>query len=208
MSNLSPFQSTFKWALESTWPMLCLFIVILVVSRLSYIIINKKRIVLYNDIFVLVSILYVLLLYFMLLSTDYASLGINLYPYREMSRYVIGSTAFFYNVIGNILIFIPFGFILSHSIKASRIKHIVIPSFIVSLSVEIVQYYIGRTFDVDDVILNTVGALVGFMIYISFRHFRDKLPNSLKKEWFYNTLAVLTLLGGIIFIISIWWVKL
>lgn len=208
MGNLSPFHSTLKWALESTWPMLTLFLVIIMISRISYIIINKEKVVLYKDIFILLSILYLLMLYFMLLSTEYSTSGVNLHIFREMSRYRIGSKSFFYNVIGNIILFVPFGFILSNSIKAKKIRHIIIPSFIVSLSAEIIQYQIGRAFDVDDVLLNTMGALIGFMIYISMREIKYKLPEFLRKDWFYNILSILLLIGVILLIISIWLVKL
>ena len=46
------------------------------------------------------------------------------------------------------------------------------------------------------------------MIYISLREIKYKLPEFLKKEWFYNTLAILLLIGVIMLIVSIWWVKL
>ena len=208
MGNLSPFHSTLKWALESTWPMLTLFIVIIMISRISYIIINKKKVVLYKDVFILLSILYLLMLYFMLLSTEYSTSGVNLHIFREMSRYSIGSKSFFYNVMGNIALFVPFGFILSYFIKANKIRHVIIPSFIVSFSAEIIQYQIGRAFDVDDIILNTTGALIGFMIYISLREIKHKLPEFLQKNWFYNTLSIILLAGVIMLIVSIWLVKL
>ncbi len=208
MENLTPFHSTLKWALESTWPMLTLFIVIIMISRISYIIINKEKVVLYKDIFILLSILYLLMLYFMLLSTENSTKGINFQIFREMARYRIGSKLFFHNVIGNIVLFVPFGFILSYFIKARKIRHVVIPSFIVSLSAEIIQYQIGRAFDVDDVILNTMGALIGFMIYISLREIKNLLPEVLKKDWFYNTLSILMLIGVTMLIVSIWLVKL
>ncbi len=205
MKNLSPFYQTLKWALEETWPMLMLFLVILTVTRITDIIINKKKIILYRDILTLLSIIYILMLYFLLLSTDFAASGMNYIPFREMTRYSIGSKSFFYNVIGNIALFIPFGFIISEFLKAKKISHVIIPSFIISLSAEIIQLKIGRAIDVDDIILNTVGALIGFMIFISLREINNKLPEVLKKNWFYNIFAILLLAGVIIIIGGIWW---
>ncbi len=205
MENLSPFYDTLKWAFEETWPMLILFIIILVVTRVTYIIINKKEIVLYRDILSLISISYILLLYFLLLSTEFASSGINFIPFREMTRYEIASKAFFYNVIGNIAVFIPFGFIVADFVKAKKIRHVIIPCIIVSLSVEIIQLFIGRAFDVDDVILNTLGGLLGFIIYISLYGLREKLPGFLKKNWFYNIISVIMLVALGILISSLWW---
>lgn len=205
MKNLSPFYRTLKWALEETWPMLSLFLVIITVTRITDIMINKKKIVLYRDILTLLSIIYILMLYFLLLSTEFATTGVNLIPFREMTRYSIGSKSFFYNVIGNIVLFIPFGFIICDFFKGKKIKHVVIPSFITSLSAELIQFQIGRAFDVDDVILNTLGALIGFMIYISIQQIRKKLPEVLQKNWFYNIFAVLLLTVVVLVIGGIWW---
>ena len=38
-------------------------------------------------------------------------------------------------------------------------------SFLVSITIEFVQLNIGRSFDVDDIILNTIGATFGYLIY-------------------------------------------
>ena len=205
MKNLSPFYQTLKWALVETWPMLALLIVIITITRFSDIIINKKKIVLYRDILSLLSIMYILMLYFLLLSTEFAASGVNLIPFREMSRYSIGSKSFFYNVIGNIALFIPFGFIVSDFVKGRKIIHVVIPSFVTSLTAELIQFQIGRAFDVDDIILNTMGALIGFMIYISLQQIRKLLPNALKKNWFYNIFAILLLALVVVVIGGIWW---
>lgn len=35
----------------------------------------------------------------------------------------------------------------------------------ISTTVEIFQYFIGRSSDIDDIILNTVGVCIGFLIY-------------------------------------------
>ena len=205
MENLSPFYKTLRWAFKEIWPMLALFIIIIAVIRFTDIIINKKKIILYRDILSLISICYILLMYFLLLSTEFASSGVNFIPFREMARYDIGSKAFFYNVIGNIAVFIPFGFIISDLVKAKRIRHVVIPSILVSLSVECIQLFIGRAFDVDDIILNSLGGLLGFIIYISLYELREKLPNFLKKNWFYNIISVIMLVALGIIISSLWW---
>ena len=205
MENLSPFYKTLKWALEEIWPMLTLFLIIILVVRITDVIINKKSIIIYRDILSLLSVIYLLVLYFLLLSTEFALSGINFMPFREMTRYSIGSKSFYYNVVGNIAVFIPFGFIIGDAIKAKKIKHVLIPCMIVSLSVELIQLVIGRAFDVDDIILNSLGGLIGFLIYISLQLLKNHLPSFLQKNWFYNTIAILLLTGVAIAISALWW---
>ena len=77
MNTLTPFFETLRKTLESSWPMLTLFVVILAVMKISQIIINKEKIVFYKEFYDLLMIIYVLLLYQMLLSTENASSGIN-----------------------------------------------------------------------------------------------------------------------------------
>ena len=36
---------------------------------------------------------------------------------------------------------------------------------VTTVSIEVIQYYIGRTFDIDDIILNTLGGIIGYIIY-------------------------------------------
>ena len=73
MKNLSPFYDTFYWAIKNTWPMLTLFIVILTVLKVTHVIINKEKMILYKEFYNLLAIIYILLLYFLLLSTENAS---------------------------------------------------------------------------------------------------------------------------------------
>ena len=176
MKNLSPFYDTFYWAIKNTWPMLTLFIVILTVLKVTHVIINKEKMTLYKEFYNLLAIIYILLLYFLLLSTENASSGFNFVPFREMTRYSIGSTSFFYTVIGNIGLVVPFGYFVSDYLKAKKTSHILIVSILISLTAELIQYKIGRAFDVDDIILNVVGAIIGFMCYISVIAIKHHLP--------------------------------
>jgi glycopeptide antibiotics resistance protein len=140
----------------------------------------------------------------MLLSTENASSGINIIPFREITRYEIGSTLFFYNVIGNIALFIPFGYFMSDKLKAKKTTHIIIISTIISLTAELIQYKIGRAFDIDDVLLNVTGAIIGYFGYTIIQQIKHKLPNALQNNIFYNILAILVILIIIILFGSIW----
>ncbi len=208
MENLSPFYETFYNAINKTWPMLSLFVVIVTVLKLTRVFINNDRFVFYKEFYNLLFIVYILLLYYLLLSTEGASSGMNLMPFREMTRYSIGSKAFFYNVIGNIVLFIPFGYFVSDYLKAKKISHIVLVSTIISLTAELIQFKIGRAFDIDDIILNVIGAIMGFMVYISIRAIKNHLPSLLQNNIFYNLIAIIIIIAMVFMFGSIWGLQL
>ena len=72
------------------------------------------------------------------------------------------------NILGmflNIVMFIPFGAFLPIYFKQFRKwKRTVLAGFLMSLSIEIVQLFTLRATDVDDLIMNTLGAFVGYGI--------------------------------------------
>ena len=75
-----------------------------------------------------------------------------------------GLQAFVFNIIGNIGVFIPIGIILAYLFD-SNIKKTVLHGCIISIFIEIVQIPLKRTTDIDDVILNTTGTIIGYFIY-------------------------------------------
>lgn len=204
MANLSPFYDTFYNTIRNTWPMLTLFIIILTSIKISRVFITHEKFVFYKEFYNLLFIIYILLLYYLLLSTENATSGINLIPFTEMTRYKFGSRAFIYNVIGNIALFVPFGYFVSDYLKAKKIHHILIISIIISLTAELIQFKIGRAFDVDDIILNVLGAIIGFMCYISIHAIKNHLPNFLQNNIFYNIIAILVFIAIIVLFGSIW----
>ena len=200
---------TVQNAISSTWPMLVIFVVILSTIRLAYLSIHKEKFIFYKEFLNLIFIIYVLLLYQLLTNVETnTSGGYNLIPFTEITRYEIGSKLFMYNVIGNIVIFIPFGYFVSGYIKASKVSHILAVSIISSLTVEVVQLQIGRSFDVDDIILNVCGAIIGFLLYIGLCAIKKHLPKFLQRDFVYNIVCiVLTILIVLYFlkIMGIWW---
>ena len=68
-------------------------------------------------------------------------------------------------------------------------------SLLVSLTIEITQLIIGRVFDVDDILLNVCGGILGYVLFKIIDKIKDKLPSFLKNEIFYNIIVfILTLL--------------
>ena len=75
----------------------------------------------------------------------------------------------FHYVIENVLLFIPFGFLLCITCcafgKKCNLKTILLASFLTSISVEFLQYFFscGKS-EIDDVITNVAGAMIGYLI--------------------------------------------
>lgn len=67
------------------------------------------------------------------------------------------------NVLGNIVMFVPVGFLLVVSARDSVLRAVV-GGGLLSVTIECCQYQIGRAADVDDVILNSAGTVVGAVL--------------------------------------------
>ena len=188
--------------LKEIWPMLLLFIIVLITIRLLDIIINKKKIVFYKDLIILIFILYMFLLFELVTSTDFESYSNNFIPFKEILRYKYTSNLFYKNVLGNMLLFVPFGYFVNNILKNKKIFINILVTLITSLSTEIIQMNIGRSFDIDDIILNVCGGIIGYLIYITKEKIKSITPEVLKKNWIYNILWILILIFGSIFLLN------
>ena len=190
-------------SIDNMWPLLTIFLVVIAVVRVAAIKNNNEKLVFYKEFSNLLFIIYILLLYELLTRAELNTVrGYNLVPFSEMFRYEIGSTSFYLNVVGNIVIFIPFGYLISTYIKPKRILSILIVSVISSATVEFVQLCIGRSFDVDDIILNSLGAIIGFLIYIGLGAIKKHLPGIFKKDIIYNILCFIILIIMVLYLLS------
>jgi len=98
-------------------------------------------------------------------------LNSNLIPFRNTYEYVMGADRFnvdiiINNTLGNVLIFIPLGIFLPVLFKKYQsLNQVVVGSMIITFTIEVLQFFlqIGQ-FDIDDIILNTIGGAVGFII--------------------------------------------
>ena len=139
---------------------------------------------------VLLFILYVLLLvYFLFFSEEYGRVTAeervyryNLVPFVEIRRFWIyrkqlGMFALITNLFGNVIGFLPFGFILPVILERMRSGWLIIlAGFGLSVTVEVIQLItkVG-CFDVDDMILNTAGAALGYLLFFICNHLRRKI---------------------------------
>ncbi len=184
-------KSTFFEVLDTTWPTLVIFLTIIILLRVFTILNTSKKFILHEELLLLLFITYILFLFELVTSRDVYMNGTNLVPFREMFRYPVGSENFNRQVVGNILLFMPFGFFATYYTNIKKISSISFMSILVSLTIEVVQKYIGRSFDVDDIILNVVGGILGFLVYIGLDAIRKKLPSIFQKDGFYNFLSIL-----------------
>lgn len=89
---------------------------------------------------------------------------INLIPLRTIGgffRHFIPDI-FLVNIVGNIVMFIPWGFGLVLLWKRNQsVMRILLLCFLLTAGIETVQLFIGRSVDVDDLILNFLGGCIG-----------------------------------------------
>jgi len=71
--------------------------------------------------------------------------------------------------IGNVLMFIPLGFLLPVVFKKVRKIYLLAGIiFIITFSIEFIQYFMGRVADIDDILENLLGGVMGYGIFATF----------------------------------------
>ena len=126
------------------------------------------------------------LVYFLFLAEWYGRTGMaeeyryNLELFKEIRRFItyreqLGMFAVFANLFGNILIFVPYGFFISMAAVRRGFFKTLFYSFGLSLCVEVVQLFtrVG-SFDVDDILLNTIGGVLGYIVFMICNLIRRK----------------------------------
>lgn len=127
-------------------------------------------------------VLYIIfLIYFLCFSEWYGRVGVteeyryNLELFKEIKRFLsyreeLGFFAVCTNLLGNILIFVPYGFFVAMASKYRGFWKTVVYSFGLCLGVEVLQLVtrVG-SFDVDDILLNTLGGVLGYLVFLIFR---------------------------------------
>ena len=182
------------------WPMILIFSLISISLRIVYIYINKKKFIFYKEIINLCFIVYIICLFRVISFQDVSWSTSNFIPFKEMFRYNFGSKLFFKNVIGNMIMFIPYGFFISYILKIRKPILIFILSLFASTIIEFTQLQIGRVFDIDDIFLNIIGGLIGYIIYIFISKIKFKrLPN----ELIYNIIIVIIIIFLILYLMGV-----
>lgn len=182
------------------WPIIMIITVITCSLRIAYLIKNKQKFCFYKELFMLLFILYVMCLFEVVTLQDHNYGLSNFIPFKEIFRYQVGSRLFVRNIIGNLLLFLPYGYFASDYLKSKKVSLICFLTMLVSLTIELVQLNIGRTFDIDDIILNTCGGMLGYFLYHLVEKIKTKLPWIFKTDGFINFLVILILILVIIYL--------
>lgn len=110
--------------------------------------------------------------------------NLSLVPFTVFKNYVedlFKSPVFFFvtliNFFGNLAIFIPIGLFPALLFRRATWKRSAIMGFGMSTLIELTQYFIMRNSAVDDIILNTAGAMCGYLIYLLSQKYFPKFTS-------------------------------
>ena len=192
----------------NTLPMIVLFSLVMILYRIICVIITKEKTNAFKELKMLIYIIYCFLLFKLVTTTDFESYSNNFIPFKEMFRYSLTSKLFYRNVIGNILLFVPFGYFVSYYCKLPSVKYNLLITVITSTSIETIQSAIGRSFDIDDIILNVIGGVCGYVIFLITKKLLRKYPDALKNNLLLNLLGVITIMVLVVIILNLYGVRL
>lgn len=184
-------EKTIQSAFSENWPMIFIFTAVIVTIRLVYLNVHKQKFILYKELFMLAFLIYVMLLFYVVTFQDVNYGTNNFIPFKEILRYEVGSKLFIKNILGNIILFIPYGLFVSYILKTRKTLPILIITLITSAVIEYTQMQIGRTFDIDDITLNIVGGFVGYLVYIIIDTLESHLPSFFSSDTFKNILIII-----------------
>lgn len=117
-------------------------------------------------------------LFFYAYSNNYrgqmTNVSYNLVLFKTVSNYIqhmnrLGFDILLYNLAGNIAAFMPLGFLLPLAFRGFNALKTYMVSFALILLAEVLQFVSRRgVFDVDDLLLNMLGSIIGYGIYKLF----------------------------------------
>ena len=116
--------------------------------------------------------------------------NLSLVPFTVFKDYaedLLKSPVYFFvtiiNFLGNLAIFVPIGLFPALLFRNATWKRSAIIGFGMSTFIEAAQYFIMRNTAVDDIILNTAGAMCGYLVYLFIRkHWANFTSSFLCKE--------------------------
>lgn len=197
------FRNIFLSILRHEWKILLIGLLIILLWRILYFKVTKKKVIFYKEIFLLLFVSYLICLFYVVTFEDVNWSTSNFIPFKEITRYKIGSTAFTKNIVGNIIMFVPLGFFLGYFLKIKKKRWLFLLVILISTSIECMQNAIGRVFDIDDILLNVVGGFLGYLTYDAFDKIKKQLPRLLKKDFIYNIIVVILLIVFICYLANI-----
>lgn len=97
----------------------------------------------------------------------------NYVPFKTILNYLGGEPIWniaIRNLGGNIILFIPLGLFVPWLRRSTTWKSVLVTALIISAVVEITQgiFKVGVV-DVDDILLNIFGAIIGYVVYVGIK---------------------------------------
>ena len=107
---------------------------------------------------------------------NHAYVPMSLVPFTDVA---LSRGDFIRQVVLNVIMTVPFGFLLPLTQKEPKILKTILLTFLLSFAIEILQPLINdfRRGDVTDLITNVTGGIIGYMIYLIFRPLTSKILN-------------------------------
>jgi len=93
---------------------------------------------------------------------DYPIQSINLLPFDD---YINGRGDTVRQIILNLIMMMPFGFLMP-IVKKSKLFICMAQTFLFSLGIELFQPLVFRSGDITDIITNTIGGIIGYLLYL------------------------------------------
>lgn len=140
---------------------------------------NKKRTVIYI-IFGLYVVAILALVGFPNMRSRNIDFSINVIPFIDMASDSV-------NACLNVLLFVPYGFLLPVLWSKFRsVKECAIIGLVTSCIIEISQIFTFRTTDINDLITNTIGAVLGYYIaqYMTIKFTKHMIHDSKDRDFY------------------------
>lgn len=143
------------------------FITVIIPFLIVYVLLNRKQKSLPHFLLALIFALYIFAIYHLTnTGTLYDLLRNDLTYTSEFANFIpFSMTIDSVGYIQNILLFIPFGMLCPLFTKKSYGIVYIFTGFLFSLLIECSQLLNNRSSDVDDLIMNTSGAIIGYIVY-------------------------------------------
>lgn len=123
---------------------------------------NKRKLII-----ALFAIYILAVLWITLIDREFGNRRAMLVPFWEFANVIKGVRLSFFigQIFGNLVMLMPFGFMLP-VIKKVSLKQVLMISLCFSVGIELTQFITGRgLMEFDDVFNNTVGAVLGYKVY-------------------------------------------
>ncbi len=96
----------------------------------------------------------------------YPTYNYSLIPFYSYYQTIKGIEKLTMEIIGNIIMLMPVGILLPFNLKKDKFKTTLIIGFLITFSIEFMQLIFKRgLFETDDLIDNTLGVVLGYLIY-------------------------------------------